>query len=145
MPSELEKYRRQYGMCITCGRVLETQGRRCSGCQEWRRLLDLAYRRRLKEAALIAYGGAHCDCCGDTTREFLSLHHINHDGAEHRRITGCGTGTQLHRWLKKHNYPPGFKPWCGSCHDAISFHGYCPCKERRYQRCQDLLDKGRDS
>jgi hypothetical protein len=73
-----------------------------------------------------AYGG-HCACCGETELVFLSLDHLNDNGAEHRRqlreegINGNG----LYRRLRQLDYPSGYQVLCFNCNWAKS-HGGCP-------------------
>jgi len=83
--------------------------------------------RRLRQAALGAYGGA-CTCCGEATYEWLTIDHVNGDGAEHRREIGRGN---LYRWLKRHDYPDGFRVLCWNCNCARGYYGFCPHEERR--------------
>lgn len=83
------------------------------------------YRRRATKnrrlAVLSAYGGK-CACCGDATYEFLTVDHINGGGGKHRREIK----QSLYQWLKRNNFPPGFRILCANCHLAISFFGGCP-------------------
>ncbi len=75
---------------------------------------------------VIAHYGGKCECCGETTIQFLGIDHINGDGAEHRRKIGKGP---IYFWLKRNNYPPGFRVLCHNCNLSIGFYGYCPHKE----------------
>jgi len=64
---------------------------------------------RAKIEALDAYGGARCTCCGEQQIEFLTLDHLNDDGAEQRRaLTGKNYGSiaKFYAWLKREGYPP---------------------------------------
>lgn len=70
-----------------------------------------------------AYGG-HCVCCGETIWQFLTVHHKNNDGNEHRKTV---PSHKLLRWLKKNKYPDGFELLCWNCHMSLSNHKYCPC------------------
>jgi hypothetical protein len=82
-------------------------------------------RRRLKDLVYAAYGGYSCRCCGETTPEFLTIDHINGDGANHRRIIGrCGNTLLL--WLKKNNFPTGFQILCWNCQWGKRRDGICP-------------------
>ena len=76
--------------------------------------------------ALIAYGGnpPKCNCCGEDNIEFLSIDHVNNDGAKHRRE--IGGSAMLNYWLKQHNYPEGFQVLCYNCNSAKAYCGYCP-------------------
>src|SRR5206468_7939701 len=51
----------------------------------------------IRDAVLDAYGGA-CVCCGETTREFLTLDHVHNDGARYR-MAGPRSGDALYRTL----------------------------------------------
>src|SRR5882724_6128205 len=53
-------------------------------------------------------GQLRCNCCGTTYFPFLTLDHIANNGAEHRKELGT-LGVAFYRWLKKHNFPPGFQ------------------------------------
>lgn len=79
--------------------------------------------RRLR--VLTRYGGDPpvCACCGTGHLEFLSMDHINGDGAAHRRLIGRSS---LYRWLEQNDYPEGFRVLCFNCNCAIGFYGYCP-------------------
>jgi hypothetical protein len=70
------------------------------------------------------YGGPQCACCGEGEYEFLTIDHINGDGAAHRRQ--MGSRRDIYRWLKQNNYPPGFRVLCMNCNFALGYHGYCP-------------------
>lgn len=82
-----------------------------------------------KKLVIEKYGGV-CVCCGETEIAFLTIDHINNDGAEHRRKIGHG-GTQIYRWLVKNDFPPGFQTLCFNCNCAKSIIGYCPHEEGR--------------
>jgi len=98
------------------------------------------YRRTIKVEVFDAYGGAVCRCCGETEFEFLTIDHINNDGAAHRRSiaaeanNGRGSKTKyrapsgfaVYFWLKKHKFPTGFQILCMNCNFAKGKLGYCP-------------------
>lgn len=83
--------------------------------------------QQLRLAALVHYGGSppKCACCGELHIEFLTIDHINGDGAEHRRKMGSNS-SRIGRWLKKMNYPDGFRVLCYNCNCSIGAYGYCP-------------------
>lgn len=91
-----------------------------------RRASEKMRRRNLKLEAFNNYGGK-CACCGESTIEFLEMDHEGGWGHKHRDHNGRRYGGQsLWRWMKKNNWPSGFRVLCGSCHSAISYWGYCP-------------------
>lgn len=72
-------------------------------------------RAALRDETYRAYGGSLCACCGETERAFLSIDHVNNDGAKHRKREGIRTGDELYRWLKKRGFPTGFQVLCMNC------------------------------
>lgn len=80
--------------------------------------------RKLKDAAYAAYGGYRCACCGETTEAFLSLDHVNNDGADHRRAVDR---RKIYKWLALNGYPGGFQVLCMNCNFGKARNGgICP-------------------
>jgi hypothetical protein len=68
-----------------------------------------------------------CSCCGVNDLDILCTDHINGDGAKHRASGELGThGQKIYSWLKRNNYPPGFRILCHNCNQSIGKYGYCP-------------------
>jgi hypothetical protein len=89
--------------------------------------------QKLRHDILVHYSGGlpTCSCCGEKHDEFLSIDHINGDGADHRRMVGSGVGA-IYRWLIGNNFPPGFQVLCMNCNFAkghSSSSGGCPHKK----------------
>jgi len=96
--------------------------------QERRRVKHL----KLKNAAIDNYGVV-CQCCGESERAFLTIDHINNDGAEHRRNTNVGGGHNLYQWLKNNDYPEGFQVLCMNCNFSKHTNGgICIHQEKTY-------------
>lgn len=81
---------------------------------------------RSRLAALDAYGG-ECSCCSENRYEFLTIDHVNNDGASHRKEFGEAIGS----WLKKNGYPAGFQVLCMNCNWAKGRYGECPHERER--------------
>ena len=88
--------------------------------------------------ALIHYSGdpPQCACCGEKMIEFLTLDHIDGNGAEHRRQIEKEYGwklggNQLVFWLKRKNYPEGFQVLCANCNFGKRTNKECPHKLSR--------------
>jgi hypothetical protein len=79
--------------------------------------------RFLRIEAIKHYGGK-CACCGETVIEFLQIDHINGGGHKHRKENG--NGNSISGWLRKNNYPSGFRILCSNCNWSMGVHGYCP-------------------
>jgi len=115
------------GLCLRCGNTpVHEQQRRCLPCQLAENTTKRKHRASLRAQALEQYGGARCACCSETIEKFLTIDHINNDGAEHRRTLN-DKGATIYRWLKKHNYPPGYQVLCFNCNCGRQYNGgTCP-------------------
>ena len=82
-----------------------------------------AKNREIRLDVLTHYGG-HCVCCGETTKEFLAIDHINGDGNKQRK--SIGSSSTFYRWVKKNNYPEYLQILCHNCNMAKGFYGGCP-------------------
>lgn len=81
--------------------------------------------QRMKFAALEAYGGQRCSCCGETEVAFLTIDHIDGCTAETRKVQGLGT--RFYYWLRRNGYPSGFQVLCFNCNLGRRIHGgTCP-------------------
>lgn len=95
---------------------------------------DKARIRALKENVVNHYGGK-CACCGETILEFLSLDHINGDGARERReLFGSRSagGWSIYRLIIKNNYPKNrYQILCMNCNFAKGHNNnVCPHKKK---------------
>jgi len=88
---------------------------------------NAARRIRDRDIVLEAYGGKRCACCGETEPTFLSLDHVNNDGAKHKRDNKLRTSTQLYAMLIRQGYPKGFQVLCMNCQwGKRNNKGVCP-------------------
>jgi hypothetical protein len=94
------------------------------------------YWRKLRVEVMAAYGGPRCACCGESEEKFLSIDHVNNDGAEHRRNIGYGEGNgkgasgRTLVWLKRNGFPEGFQVLCMNCNFGKQRNGgVCPHQE----------------
>jgi len=67
-------------------------------------------REALKKEVIQRYGGK-CECCGEKIMDFLIIDHISGGGGQHRKHINHHT----YEWLKKNNYPTGFRVLCRNC------------------------------
>ena len=67
-----------------------------------------------------------CACCGENLLVFLTIDHINNDGAEHRRNNKLKSSTHMYIWLRKNGYPEGFQILCWNCQWGKQLLGTCP-------------------
>jgi len=84
----------------------------------------------LKKECFNAYGGCVCRCCGEKELPFLSLDHVNNDGAKERK-NKRGVGAKIYRYLKKNNYPDKhrYQVLCMNCQWGKRFNNICPHKK----------------
>jgi hypothetical protein len=84
---------------------------------------------KLRREAIAAYGGV-CQCCGESEYRFLTIGHVDGNGAEERRsINGNARGGNqaLLRRLRREGWPPGYRTECWNCNCASHFNGgVCP-------------------
>lgn len=123
-PSNQSSDRLQYE-CKKCSLEIKAEHRKL--CKE-KGIMNYSQRtrQRLRIEILSHYGGKTplCSCCGESHIEFLSVDHINGGGAKHKRLLGGG----LYDWLKKNNYPSGYRILCHNCNQSLGAYGYCPHK-----------------
>ena len=81
-----------------------------------------------KDQVFGAYGGYICKCCGEDEPMFLSIDHIDNNGAQERKAgLYSGSGYSFYRWLRKTGFPPGYQVLCMNC--QVGKHkngGVCP-------------------
>lgn len=83
--------------------------------------------RKLKLEILSHYSNnkVECACCKENKIEFLCIDHLYGDGAKHRKELKK-SHTHMYHWLKKNNYPKGFRVLCCNCNMSLGLYGYCP-------------------
>jgi len=85
-------------------------------------------RKKLKEIVFGHYG-KRCACCGEAEEFFLTLGHVNQDGAAHRRalkVSGGGLST-VYRDVIRRGFPDDFRVECYNCNcGAFRNGGVCP-------------------
>ncbi|MDE1940674.1 MAG: hypothetical protein KGI66_00995, partial [Patescibacteria group bacterium] len=112
-----------------------------SYCRTWRANLPeekkaarkavlLRYRRKLKADILAAYGNK-CACCGFDDPRFLTIDHVNNDGAHERRTVDSGGGNyRFYLRLKREGFPKDkYQALCANCNFGKQWNGgTCPHK-----------------
>ena len=89
---------------------------------------------KLKIEVMTHYGGGRCQCCSEKIIHFLSIDHINENGAEHRKEIGNRTGISFYSWLKTNNFPRRYQTMCHNCNTGKHINnGMCPHKKIIHQ------------
>src|SRR5437588_4538342 len=111
--------------CRDCGKHINSKPVSCSR-QEHINYYQLHLKeRRDAHLDIVRHYGDRCSCCGFNDfskmvfgKRFLQLHHVEGKGNEQMRKLGV-YGHHFHEWIKKNNYPPGFKVLDGACNAAM--------------------------
>ncbi len=83
----------------------------CYNCNCQHDMLSNNKRVNLKKDIYDRYGG-QCINCGCHDYKFLTIDHIDNNGAKHRKEIG----SDIYNWLKKNNYPKeNFQILCFNC------------------------------
>lgn len=70
-------------------------------------------RSRNFKLKIIEWYGGKCIYCKEDKFEFLTIDHINNDGAEHRKKVS--SGSKFYKWIIKNNYPKNLQLLCWNC------------------------------
>jgi len=114
------------GMCRDCRIRPRVSKTRCEQCLEEARV----YVKTKKKQAYEKLGGFVCACCQETEEAFLSIDHVNNDGAEKRR-NGEGQSTQLFNAIIKATDTSSWQVLCMNCQMGKRIHGTCPHQSRK--------------
>lgn len=81
------------------------------------------WHHKVKMEVLCHYGGSppRCACCGESLIEFLSIDHITGGGNKARKRDG-----NTYDYIRRNNFPLGYRVLCMNCNFAIGHFGYCP-------------------
>lgn len=114
-------------LCNGCGGELPSPDRiKCDECRVGLRRVEQRKKRREKLKTLELYG-SECACCGEKNPWFLTIDHINRDGAKERRETGKGRVTNYSNYLKVKR--DDLQVLCFNCNCAREHNqGICPHK-----------------
>ena len=80
--------------------------------------------KNLRQAVLDTYG-ATCVCCGESASEFLTIDHVNGDGAQQRKA-GIKSGAPLYRLIIREGFPWSYRILCWNCNASLGLRGHCP-------------------
>lgn len=110
------------GRCYKCGRPAKLGSNHCQRHLDAMTAKEVARREKDRQLVFDHYGW-QCSFCGQSNPMFLTIDHINNDGAEHRKNNTKPSGGHLYRWLRLHHLPAGFQTLCWNCNCAKSIFG----------------------
>lgn len=128
--AENNKKRKETGLCIRClKRPPEGSTVHCEECKAASKEPAQRYKSAEKKQfmkMIFAHYGDKCACCNEIERKFLTIDHVNSDGAEHRKEVGTA---EIARWLVRNDFPEGFQILCYNCNLGRARNGgVCPHK-----------------
>jgi phage gpG-like protein len=86
----------------------------------------LRYKDKLRNQFFERYGRS-CACCGEDNPMFLSIEHLNGNGAEHRRQLNRESPDSIMADIRKNGWPDGYATLCMNCNFAKWRNGgMCP-------------------
>lgn len=101
---------------------MQSKSGRCNSCHG--RRATLRY-QTMREQVLQGYG-ASCKCCGEENEAFLTLDHVNRDGANERRNGG---NDLAYKKAIELNFPEEYQILCYNCNlGRERYDGTCPHK-----------------
>lgn len=114
-------------------RTLETGtvgvGSRRKNLKLWGPASDPAYHNRrlayLRNKAIEMCGGS-CACCGENRWQFLTIDHVDGDGAEDHRRFGKNYEVLYYSIVNGLHARGQLRVLCANCHIAIDLRGGCP-------------------
>lgn len=111
-------YSLEDNICRFCGKRIRADSKYgiCRGCKSNSETIRVQ---------ILKHYGKECACCGETEPLFLTIDHINNDGALHRGQRNRG----MFRWLAEHNFPndPNLQVLCWNCNSGKYLNnGVCP-------------------
>lgn len=106
-----ERYKAE-GRCVRCLAPNDSGKTTCSTCTPAVAAVGKTRRTNLRDEVFAAYGGPVCVGCGCVDVEVLQMDHIDGGGTKHIKEIGQGS---FYLWLKKNNFPAGFRVLCANC------------------------------
>lgn len=127
----------EHGLCKTCGKLptRTPETTICHRCYDrLKRNKKLRYQKLKRE--VFEHYGSRCACCGEQQFEFLTIDHVNGDGAVHKRAIGRDS-RKMYQWVKNNNYPDAIQILCYNCNCAKGVYGTCPHRMQSVSRSSD--------
>jgi len=122
--------RKKAGLCNQCYKPAK-KGHTC--CESCLQTISKSAKNRAREdrKSALNYYGNSCNFCGEDIEIFLTIDHIDNNGAEHRKMINCSgrAGSTTYAWLRRNNYPKGFQTLCYNCNCAKNHHSEETIKE----------------
>ena len=83
---------------------------------------------KLETIGIYSANRNECNCCKEKEIGFLTIDHIQNNGAEERKRLKINGGFEFYQYLKRKNYPKGYQVLCYNCNHAKYLYGKCSHK-----------------
>ena len=114
------------GICRSCHAPAITKDY-CIKHRDYYNQKALAYVTRCRLQVLNHYG-AKCNCCNEDQLGFLTIDHINNDGAKQRKELNY---SHIYPWIIRNHYPNTLQILCMNCNWGKRWNkGECPHKQK---------------
>lgn len=77
-----------------------------------------------RKQLVFSHYGEECECCGETTLDYLTVDHVVITGTEQRKRDP--SSVDIYKWLVRNNFPEGYRTLCMNCNVSLGRFGYCP-------------------
>ena len=129
-----EAFPKNSGKCLPCfreaGRIRSSQN---YAKDRIKRLPKLRIKYKQQREAVFQHYGKSCACCGEDEPMFLTIDHVNNDGAAHRKGNGGSAHNNIYAWLVIRKFPSGFQTLCRNCNEGKNRNGgVCPHVSKRF-------------
>lgn len=121
----------EQGVCVWCNKPRDLHNKRfCKAHAERVRLYSIR-RNKVEREKVLTFYGRYCVCCGEENERFLTVDHINNNGAERRR----GSGTPSASVAIREHYPLDLQILCFNCNcGRAKNRNECPHKEMKCKK-----------
>ena len=112
-------------------------------CKQCRAMMRLKFKHDTKTIIFNHYGS--CRCCGENNIYFLTIDHINNDGAEHsRKIYPLNnkrvSGIAFYRWIIRNNFPDNLQSLCWNCNAGKQYSGLGICPHKFFENVSNSIN-----
>jgi hypothetical protein len=120
--------------CVDCGKEHAIQinkeynrrstiNRRLDRDKDNKRRREYNFKVKMEVLTYYCAGEPFCWCCGEKNIEFLTIHHINNDGAKQKKEE---SGLKSFQRARRDGFPDDLGILCYNCNSSRGAIGYCP-------------------
>lgn len=137
---DLSRFRVFVGLCRRCGTKAVAGKTMCARHLAAAVVVVRIARTEIRARVLNKYGG-ECACCGEARKEFLTIDHVDGNGAgkAHRAAVGNTPGVYTDLDSRPADLTK-YRVLCMNCNSSHSWYGYCPHElENKQAKKEELV------